>query len=112
MGSHEPTEDEEYLRRFQNGDRLAVLECVVVSELRNAPIPQWARKELARVAERYLWGASDTLDIALFGARRPVGRNSKPATQRQAKHGSSFVLPHHNASCRRATRKRPMEPRC
>ena len=52
MGSHEPTEDEEYLRRFQNGDRLAVLECVEVSELRNAPIPQWARKELARVAER------------------------------------------------------------
>ena len=74
---------QKYLRRFQEGDKLALMDCVVICAVENITMPRWARHELAWVFLRYLYGTSDNLDDALFGAKKSPGRHSKPATKRR-----------------------------
>ena len=72
-----------YLRRLQAGDGLALLDCVVLCHEEKYPIPGWARYALAMVAQRYLSGTFATLDDALFGAKKSIGRHSNLATKRR-----------------------------
>ena len=72
-----------YWKRVQKGDKLALMDCVVICAVENIVIPRWARHELARVFLRYLYGTSDNLDDALFGAKKSPGRHSKAVTKRR-----------------------------
>ena len=89
------------LERFRGRDQLALLDCVVLCDEENYPIPRWARCASAMMAQRYLCGLSATLDDALFGATRRNGRHSNPATKRreEAQHELWFdIISAHKAN--------------
>jgi hypothetical protein len=89
------------LERFRGRDQLALLDCVVLCDEENYPIPRWARCASAMMAQRYLCGLSATLDDALFGAKKSPGRHSKAATKRrkEAQHQLWFdIISAHKAN--------------
>jgi len=90
-----------YSEHFRAGDRLALFHCVVLCDEENYPIPRWARSDFAMMAQRYLCGLSATVDDALFGATKPIGRHSNPATKRreEAQHELWFdIISAHKAN--------------
>lgn len=60
---------------FENGDVLALLECVIACSEHDRPVPRWVRDALAKGFRTYL-NTAVPLHVALFGARR--GRHADP----------------------------------
>lgn len=68
--------------QFEDGDKLALLDCIRWCETYHLTIPAWARVELSIASGKYLSGVSSNFHDALFGARKKEGRHSNPRTAR------------------------------
>lgn len=69
--------------QFEDGDTLALLDCIRWCESYGVPIPAWARIVLSNASDKYLSGVSSNFHDALFGARKKDGRHSNPRTARR-----------------------------
>ena len=69
--------------QFEDGDPLALLDCIRWCESYGVTIPAWARFVLSNASDRYLSGVSSNFHDALFGARKKDGRHSNPRTARR-----------------------------
>ena len=72
-----------FRRQFDDGDKLALLDCIRWCDDYDLPLPRWALVALSQVAGRYLERKKDTLDEALFGSRVRMGRLAHRATARR-----------------------------
>ncbi len=71
-----------FRKQFDDGDKLALLDCIRWCEEYGVELPGWALRELSIAAGRYLYGVSQNYHVALLGAITP-GRHGNPATRRR-----------------------------
>ena len=75
---------EELRQEHEDGDKLALLDCIMWCDNYGCSLPEWALTELAQIAFKYLDGQVDNLHNAYLGAASGVGgRHSNPVTARR-----------------------------
>ena len=77
--------------QFRNGDRLALLDCIMWCDDYALSLPTWALQALSRIARQYMEREKDTLDDALFGSKVKYGRLAHPATSRRQLHDDQLT---------------------